>query len=112
MFELELHDWLPYLLTIGWICAVAGLYSVHAHTEAAFILHSDDESSMLMATERHTVAIAAVVRKRLVRHVKRKDAPEEDDPECSSSLIRATSNQRGGAICPTIHHSFLPGTAG
>lgn len=111
MFELELHEWLPYLLTIGWICAVAGLYSVHVQAGTAIILNRDEEGGMLIATERRIVSIAAVVQKRLVRHVKRKDAPEEDDPECSASLVMAISNQRGGAICP-IDHSFLPVAAG
>ncbi|RJE86053.1 hypothetical protein D3P07_18375 [Paenibacillus sp. 1011MAR3C5] len=111
MFELELQEWLPYLLTIGWICAVAGLYSAHLHTVSATIIRSDDEKGMLIATERRIVAIAAVVQKRLVRHIKRKDAPEEDDPECNASLVQARSNQRGGAICP-IDHSSLPGIAG
>ncbi|MFF2890269.1 hypothetical protein [Paenibacillus sp. NPDC057967] len=111
MFELELQEWLPYLLTIGWICAVAGLYSVHLHTVSATIVHSEDDSGMLIASERRIVAIAAVVQKRLVRHIKRKDAPEEDDPECSASLVRRRSNQRGGTIWQ-VDHSSLPGIAG
>lgn len=112
MFELEFQEWLPYLLTIGWICAVAGLYSVHLHTVSATIVYNDEENGMLIGTERRIIAIAAVVQKRLVRHIKRKDAPEEDDPACDTSLVSARSNQRGGAICPHELSTLLPGITG
>ncbi|WP_133305050.1 hypothetical protein [Paenibacillus pinisoli] len=112
MFELEFQEWLPYLLTIGWICAVAGLYSVHLHTVSATMVCHDEENGMLIGTERRIVSIAAVVQKRLVRHIKRKDSPEEDDPACSASLVSARSNQRGGTTCLIEHSSLLPGITG
>ncbi|MCR2805212.1 hypothetical protein [Paenibacillus soyae] len=99
MFELELHEWLPYLLSIGWICAVAGMYSVHLRAEGAFDRMGMQENDLPLPDETQGVEITAAFRKRLVQYVKRKDAPEEDESDCKASLAPSITNQRGGCLC-------------
>ncbi|WP_147381821.1 hypothetical protein [Paenibacillus nanensis] len=100
MFELELHEWLPYLLSIGWICAAAGIYTMNLHGSGELDRFRPQETGLLPVNERSSVEIALTIRKRLVRFVKRKEAPDEDnESDCAASLEKSKPNQRGGLLC-------------
>jgi hypothetical protein len=100
MFELELHEWLPYLLSIGWICAAAGIYTVNLYVNGELEKFRLHEIELLPVDESAGIEVASTIRRRLVRFVKRKDAPDEDnESDCEASLAADQPNQRGGFIC-------------
>ncbi|MFD0590446.1 hypothetical protein ACFQZE_20870 [Paenibacillus sp. GCM10027627] len=106
ILELELHEWLPYLFSIGWICALAGIYTLGLYTEGSMNFGSRHKDDRLVPIVPQETLPAAIVQKRLVRHVKRKESPDEDESECRASLIMRKPNQRGGYICLIDHLSL------
>ncbi|MEK3885108.1 hypothetical protein [Paenibacillus sp. PL2-23] len=110
MFELELQEWLPYLLSIGWICAVAGLYTVNLHADGLFDRMKMPEDDLPLPSASHGLEIMGSRRQWLVRYVKRKDAPEEEEADCPASLDLSETNQRGGCLCQREYFIHPAGT--
>lgn len=94
MFELQ--DLLPYLFTIGLLCTVTYTYLTHLHGDVPECwveggsVWPHASSLMPMSARGQDMPI------RLARHIRRKEAPDEDTSDCFSSLNDSTANQRGG----------------
>ncbi|QDY82476.1 hypothetical protein FQU75_03110 [Paenibacillus polymyxa] len=94
MFELQ--DLLPYLLTIGLLCTVTYTYLAHSHgsIDECWVeggpVRSHASPLMPMSARGQDMPV------RLARHIRRKEAPDEDASDCSPLLNDGTVNQRGG----------------
>ncbi|WP_068501565.1 hypothetical protein [Paenibacillus kribbensis] len=94
MFELQ--DLLPYLFTIGLLCTVTYTYLTHLHGNVpecwveGGAVRSHASSLMPISARGQDMPV------RLARHIRRKEAPDEDTSDCFLSLNDGTTNQRGG----------------
>ncbi|MHA7967048.1 hypothetical protein ACX93W_23305 [Paenibacillus sp. CAU 1782] len=105
MIELMLHDWLPYLLSISLLCTLTCIGTVHL---SAFVAAQKEyrQSGVIETVMMPIVAtVSGTSSTRLVRRVKRKDAPDDDDNDCGISLAERNNNQRGGLLCPIKNNS-------
>ncbi|MDQ6420117.1 hypothetical protein RB620_11780 [Paenibacillus sp. LHD-117] len=105
MFELELHDWLPYLFSISLLCTIAYSYTIHLRESTAVYLSQSAQTEVWVTVVPQFAFVAMAVGLWLIRYVKRKAAPDDDDSECGSSLDKQDQNQRGGLLCPATKHS-------
>ncbi|ASR47652.1 hypothetical protein B4V02_13700 [Paenibacillus kribbensis] len=94
MFELQ--DLLPYLFTIGLLCTVTYAYLTHLHGNVpecwveGGAVRSHASSLMPISARGQDMPV------RLARHIRRKEAPDEDTSDCFPSLNDSIANQRGG----------------
>ncbi|WP_156739325.1 hypothetical protein [Paenibacillus oryzae] len=105
MIDIMLHDWLPYLLSISLLCTLTCIGTVHL---LAFVDAQKEyrQSGVVQTVIMPIVATASGTSStRLVRRVKRKDAPDDDDNDCVNSLAKRNNNQRGGLLCPIQNNS-------
>ncbi|WP_226000595.1 hypothetical protein [Paenibacillus sp. BJ-4] len=92
----ELQDLLPYLFTIGLLCTVTYAYLTHLHGNVpecwveGGAVRSHASSLMPISARGQDMPV------RLARHIRRKEAPDEDTSDCFPSLNDGTANQRGG----------------
>ncbi|WP_404580285.1 hypothetical protein [Paenibacillus sp. RC21] len=92
----ELQDLLPYLFTIGLLCTVTYAYLAHLYGNVpecwieGGAVRSHASPLMPLTARGQDMPV------RLARHIRRKEAPDEDASDCSLSLNDGTANQRGG----------------
>ncbi|WP_188890189.1 hypothetical protein [Paenibacillus radicis (ex Gao et al. 2016)] len=111
----ELHEVIPYLLSISIICSFA---------YAAYFTRQSIEDNGGWSPERfiwvplillvHQVSSPDRTQHWLVRKVKRKESPDGESADCSSSLRNQEHTQRGGFLwrqLQTKHSPFLKDTA-
>ncbi|WP_434751414.1 hypothetical protein [Paenibacillus amylolyticus] len=94
----ELHELLPYIFSIGLIFTVSYAYIAHLHCglteywmEGGAGGGIEPVFPALGLNRQHRV-------ENWSRMVRRKEAPDEDEPDCHSSLRMESTNQRGGYI--------------
>ncbi|WP_145048479.1 MULTISPECIES: hypothetical protein [Paenibacillus] len=94
----ELHELLPYIFSIGLIFTVSYAYIAHLHCGMTEYWIGDRAGDgldpILPALSLHSQYRT----EDLSRMVRRREAPDEDEPDCVSSLIERRTNQRGGYI--------------
>lgn len=107
----ELHELLPYIFSIGLIFTVSYAYIAHLHcgmTEYWMEGGAGDGIEPVFP------ALGLNLQRRpedWSRMVRRKEAPDEDEPDCISLLRMESTNQQGGYIWNIIQtrgsHSHL-----
>jgi hypothetical protein len=106
----ELHDIIPYLFSISVLCSFAYVYwwwigsaSQERHPSVQLVLSLAKPSTPRVREWAH-------LRHRLCRKVKRKEAPDDDTSNCSSSYEVTFAIIRGGfdTLWPTKQHSGYP----
>lgn len=94
MFEFQ--ELVPYLFTIGLLCTVTYTYLAHLHGNVpecwveGGAVRSHASLMMPISARGQDMPV------RLARHIRRKEAPDEDTSDCFPSLNDDTANQRGG----------------
>ncbi|MDM5278052.1 hypothetical protein QUF95_11695 [Paenibacillus silvae] len=94
----ELHELLPYIFSIGLIFTVSYAYIAHLHcgmTEYWMEGGAGDGIEPVFPALGLNRQHRSEDWSRMVR---RKEAPDEDEPDCYSSLRRESTHQRGGYI--------------
>ncbi|MHA6481984.1 hypothetical protein ACX1C1_08775 [Paenibacillus sp. strain BS8-2] len=107
MLELELHDWLPYLFSISLLCTIAYSYTIHLRESNAEYASRVSRTQLWLMVLPQLTSFVMAVGLWLIRYVKRKSAPDDDDSACRSSLEKQQLNQRGGYICLIQQHQRL-----
>jgi hypothetical protein len=105
MLELELHDWLPYLFSISLLCTIAYSYTIHLRESSADYASSASRTQLWLIALPQLTSFVMAVGLWLIRYVKRKSAPDDDDSACTASLEKQRLYQRGGYICLIKQHS-------
>ncbi|MDK8190790.1 hypothetical protein QP794_11910 [Paenibacillus sp. UMB7766-LJ446] len=94
----ELHELIPYIFTIGLIFTVSYAYIAHLHCGVTEFWMEGGAGGGL---EPGLPALSLDGQHRpeaLSRIVRRRESPDEDEPDCKSSLNPFSTNQRGGYI--------------
>lgn len=94
-----MHDWIPYLFSIGLMITVSYAYIAHLYCGVTEFWissrqvrgHYDLPLVTLKTTHRTPITLARMIR--------RKEAPDEDAGDCPSSLSHKQQHQRGGTTC-------------
>jgi hypothetical protein len=107
LFELELHDVIPYLFSISLLCTLAYAYASHAQDGQSDFWVSSQVSEVLIAVLPRVLTRTVPLRHWLARKVKRKESPDDDAADCRSSFVDASSNKRGGFPCARTMYSLL-----
>ncbi|WP_342555785.1 hypothetical protein [Paenibacillus sp. FSL R7-0652] len=94
----ELHELLPYIFSIGLIFTVSYAYIAHLHCGMTEYWMGSGAGNGI-----EPVFPAVDLHRQYrtdngSRMVRRKEAPDEDEPDCHSSLRLESTNQRGGSI--------------
>lgn len=92
----ELHEWLPYIFSIGLIVTVSYAYIAHLHCGLAEFwvkggagdYWGSGPPAMPIETQHRPEGFC--------RKVRRRQAPDDDEPDCTSSLHGRMNTQRGG----------------
>ncbi|GMK41607.1 hypothetical protein PCCS19_46640 [Paenibacillus sp. CCS19] len=107
MFELQ--DIIPYLFSISVLCSFAYVYLWWTGS-ASYDRHPSVQLVMTLS-EPSTPRVRewANLRHELCRKVKRKEAPDDDTSNCSSSIADISSTIRGGKLTQwhTEHSGYL-----
>lgn len=111
MFELELHDLIPYLISISLLYTLAYSYASHLNSEACWYVERSRAVTPALAPLPLVLLRVIPLRHWLVRKVKRKESPDDDISNCSSSFVTAFSNKRGGFRCSKTMCSLPLNTA-
>jgi len=107
LFELELHDVVPYLFSISLLCSLAYAYASHLHSGAYEYLERSQVSNVLFIALPKQLLIQNVpIHHWLARKVKRKESPDDDIADCSASFVALFSNKRGGFLCRRTMYSL------
>jgi hypothetical protein len=107
LFELELHDVIPYLFSISLLYTLAYAYASHAHDVQLDFLERHPAPEVLFTLMPQVLIRAVPIRHWLARKVKRKESPDDDAADCFSSFADACSNKRGGFPCRRTMYSLL-----
>ncbi|WP_168123048.1 hypothetical protein [Paenibacillus sp. HB172176] len=107
MFELELQELLPYLLSISLFCTVAYAYASHFNTTVQTNWEQEPAAVIIAVLHPQWIIMSTVIQRWLVRHVKRKESPDSDETDCKASFAHRITNKRGGSLCLTIVQSHL-----
>ncbi|MBD2868200.1 hypothetical protein [Paenibacillus arenilitoris] len=107
MFELELHDVIPYLLSISLLYTLAYAYATYVQDGHLDLWERSPVSEVLFASLPLTLVRAVPIRHWLARRVKRKESPDDDAADCRSSFVDDISNKRGGSRCVGTMYSLL-----
>ncbi|WP_028608420.1 hypothetical protein [Paenibacillus harenae] len=107
MFELELHDVIPYLFSISLLYTLAYAYASYAQEGQLDFRQNSQESEVLFTLLPQMLIRAVPIRHWLARKVKRKESPDDDAADCFSSFVDACSNKRGGFPCARTMYSLL-----
>ncbi|OMF37272.1 hypothetical protein BK133_06635 [Paenibacillus sp. FSL H8-0548] len=106
MFEFELHDIIPYLISISLLCSLAYAYAAHLHSGAYEYWERHRVVSILYIALPQVLLRTVPLRHWLVRKVKRKESPDDDIADCSASFVALFSNKRGGFLCNRAMYSL------
>lgn len=103
----EMHDWIPYLFSIGLLITVSYGYIAHLYCGITEFWISSRQVRghyalpLLIFKTIHRTPIT------LARIIRRKEAPDEDAGDCLSSLSHKQQHQRGGTTCNYSRDSLL-----
>ncbi|NIK79081.1 hypothetical protein FHS15_004239 [Paenibacillus castaneae] len=106
MFEFELHDIIPYLISISLLCSLAYAYashlniSTHEHWESSQAIH------FIFISLPQLLLRTIPIHRWLARKVKRKESPDDDIADCSASFVALFPNKRGGFLCKRAMYSL------
>jgi hypothetical protein len=106
LFEFELHDIIPYLISISLLYSLAYAYATHLHSGAYEYWERHKVVSILYRLLPQVLIRSIPIRHWLVRKVKRKESPDEDLADCSTSFVALFPNKRGGLICKRAMYSL------
>lgn len=106
MFELELHDVIPYLFSISLLCSLAYAYASHLHSGAYEYWERNQVVITLYISLPQVLIRTVPLRHWLVRKVKRKESPDDDIADCPASFVPLFSNKRGGFLCKRAMYSL------
>lgn len=106
MFEIELHDLIPYIFSISILYSFAYLYSAHVQAVVYKRWESARTETPPAATAAMPLSRPRPVQHWLTRRVKRKEAPDDDGSACMSSFVNESFNKRGGEICKRAMYSL------
>jgi len=107
LFELELHDIIPYLISISLLCSLAYAYASHLHSGAYEYWERNQVVSVMYSLLPQVLIRSIPLHHWLVRKVKRKESPDDDIADCSNSFVQLFSNKRGGFLCKRTMYSLL-----
>ncbi|AJY74024.1 hypothetical protein [Paenibacillus beijingensis] len=82
----ELHEVMSYLFSIGILCSFAYLYYFRLPSAPQGPGRYDREDSVCRLPGAQRLAVVRTIGEMLVRHMKRKEAPDGDSEGCHSSL--------------------------
>ncbi|WP_424766524.1 hypothetical protein [Paenibacillus sp. sgz302251] len=106
MFELELHDLIPYLFSISLLYTLAYAYASHRNTEEyAYWERSQTDHMMIIVLPRLLIRTIPI-HQWLVRKGRRKESPDDDITDCMASFVDVLPNKRGGFKCRRTMYSF------
>jgi len=103
----EFHDLLPYLLSIGLILTVGYAYIAHLYCGITEFWTVGGKSRqhyfypLILSISSHPAPL------RLSRMIRRKEAPDDDSSDCTTSLIAGMNHQRGGTTWKRSKDSHL-----
>jgi hypothetical protein len=106
LFELELHDLIPYLISICLLYTLVYSCGAFMRSEGHEHWQQDQTSLVVMIVIPHRLLSLVPVRHWLVRKVKRKESPDDDSSACISSFAAAPANKRGGFQCSELTYSL------
>ncbi|MNZ70035.1 hypothetical protein D3C78_883540 [compost metagenome] len=107
MFELELHDVIPYLFSISLLCSLAYAYASHLNVgEIEYWKRSLTAAVSIIILPRVIIRVVPI-QHWLARKVKRKESPDDDISACKSSFVSVSSYKRGGFQCEGTMYSLL-----
>lgn len=106
MFEFELHDIMPYLISLSLLCSLAFAYASHLQTDAHEHWERDEVISILYLSMPQVLIRTVPLHHWLARKVKRKESPDDDIADCLSSFVPVLSNKRGGFLCKRTMYSL------
>ncbi|GKU77650.1 hypothetical protein [Paenibacillus sp. L3-i20] len=99
MFELELQEWIPYLFSISLLCTFVYAYATHLHDKSVMTYDRAAVEEVRLGELPQVIHTITAVHKWLIRYIKRKDAPDDDESECLYSFVSWKTNKRGGYSC-------------
>jgi hypothetical protein len=102
----ELYDVVPYLFTINIICSFAYVYFAHLYVGESECWDSDPLAWAPVINVPERLILRDEIPNWLSRKVKRKDAPDDDDTDCTSSFVNLYPNKRGGLSWRRTMDSF------
>ncbi|MGC5771791.1 hypothetical protein [Paenibacillus pabuli] len=94
----ELHELIPYIFTIGLIFTVSYAYIAHLHCGMTEYWMEAGAGGGLEPGLPALFLDAQHRPEALTRMVRRRESPDEDEPDCTPSLSKIPTNQRGGYI--------------
>lgn len=106
LFELELHDVIPYLFSISLLYTLAYAYASHLHSGASEYWEWNQVVSILFIALPRVLIRTVPIHHWLARKVKRKESPDDDIADCSASFAQLFSNKRGGFLCKRTMYSL------
>jgi hypothetical protein len=106
LFELELHDVIPYLFSISLLCSLAYAYASHLHSGDYEYWERNQVVITLYISLPQVLIHAIPLHHWLARKVKRKESPDDDIADCSASFVALFSNKRGGFLCKRTMYSL------
>jgi hypothetical protein len=106
LFELELHDVIPYLISISLLYSLAYVYASHLHTGAYEYWERNQVINILYISLPQIMTHTVPLHHWLARKVKRKESPDDDIADCSASFAQKLSNKRGGFLCKRAMYSL------
>ncbi len=106
MFEFELHDIMPYLISLSLLCSLAFAYASHLQSDEHEYWERDQVVSILYLSMPQVLIRTVPLHHWLARKVKRKESPDDDISDCSASFVSLLSNKRGGFLCKRTMYSL------
>ncbi|MGO4545242.1 hypothetical protein AB4Z29_10610 [Paenibacillus sp. 2TAB23] len=106
MFEFELHDIMPYLISLSLLCSLAFAYASHLQNDAHEHWERDEVISIMYLSMPQVLIRTVPLHHWLARKVKRKESPDDDIADCKSSFVPVLSNKRGGFKCKRTMYSL------
>jgi hypothetical protein len=110
MFEMELHDWLAYLMSIGMICSLAAALASHWHAGVQALPAASADYGGYAQPMLPAVVRTEPVRHWLVHKVKRKEAPDDEDDACATSFDDEISSNEEAVYVPIHSNGPAPRT--
>ncbi|MDQ8736891.1 hypothetical protein [Paenibacillus sp. LHD-38] len=107
MFEFELHDVIPYLISISLLCSLAFAYASHLHSGAYEYWERDQVVKVLYIAMPQVLIRTVPLHHWLARKVKRKESPDDDIADCNASFVAPFLNKRGGFLWKRTMYSLL-----
>jgi hypothetical protein len=107
LFEFELHDIVPYLISLSLLCSLAFAFATHLHLDVYAYWERSQTLTVMFVLTPQVLIRTVPLHHWLARKVKRKESPDDDIADCSASFVALFSNKRGGFLCKQAMYSLL-----